>query len=70
MNKEFLSIILKRFGKGLLSVIAAYSAQFLLTQIPLLMQYLPSVIHSPVLVMALSALILALEKYLQGYRSQ
>lgn len=70
MNKEFFTIIIKRFGKGFFSVAAAFSLQFVLEQIPVLEKMLPSTVHSPMLLMALSAGLLALEKYLQGYQPQ
>lgn len=69
MNKQFLLVILKRFLKGLLAVVGAFALQFLLSLIPQLVQVLPS-ITSPAYVAVFSALLLALEKVLQGDTSQ
>lgn len=68
MNKEFYKIILRRFGKGLLSAVGAFTLVFLLEQIPLFVQLLPSVINDKMLLAVMTALLLALEKALQGYR--
>ena len=70
MTKDWLVIILKRFAKGLLSVAGAFAVQFLVGEIPLFQQELPNVIHSPFLLMIVSGGLLALEKWLQGYRPQ
>jgi hypothetical protein len=70
MNKEFLVIVLKRFGKGLVSAVGAAALQYLLSQIPLLVQVLPNFVHSPLLLMVLGSGLLALEKYMQGYNPQ
>lgn len=70
MNKEFFLIISKRFTKGLLSAVAAFSVLFLLDQIPVFVQLLPSVVSSPITVSIVTAALLALEKFLQGYKPQ
>lgn len=70
MNKDFLVIVLKRFGKGLIAALGGAALQFLLSQIPLLVQVLPNFVHSPALLMVLGSALLALEKYMQGYNPQ
>lgn len=67
MNKEFTLIVFKRFYKGLISVVGAFSVQFLLGEIPTIQAILPTVVQSPITLMVLSSAILALEKYLQGW---
>lgn len=67
MNKEFFLIIAKRFAKGLLAVGAAFSVQFLIGELPGIQAVLPSLVHSPYVVALLSAGLLAIEKWLQGY---
>ncbi len=70
MNKQFFLIILKRFAKGLGSVIGAYALQFVLKEIHFIQESLPGLVNSPMLLMTLSAGLLALEKLLQGYKPE
>jgi hypothetical protein len=67
MNKEFLTIILKRFAKGFIASAGAFLLMFALNTIPLIQAQLSGVITDPLFLMLVTAGLLALEKTLQGY---
>lgn len=68
MNKEFAIIVARRFAKGLGAAVLAFATQFLLGEIPFIVSSLPHWVDSPMLLMVLTAGILALEKHLQGFQ--
>jgi len=70
INWDFVKIVAKRFVKGLLAVVAGFAVQFLILAIPDLLSWVKTSVDNPLAVIFFSSALLALEKYMQGYRPQ
>ena len=70
MNKEFALIVWKRFLKGFMTSLGAFLIMYIATVIPVLNEQLKDIVTDPLFFVLASSFLLALEKYLQGYRPQ